>query len=267
VCILPFVHIISGSFASLKEVLESEFILFPRRLSLEAYRYVFSTRTILRAMSVSVGLAVVGTAVNISLTSLMAYGLSRTQLRGRNAILFGVVFTMVFNGGMIPTYMVVRGLGLLDRYAALILPGAILGFNMIVMKNFYQQIPKELEETAKIDGANDLWIFAKVMVPLSMPAIATFSLFYAVGHWNQYFSAILYLNTPRKWPMQVVLRQIVILAEIGVGDTGAMDSEFAIPEQTVKMATIVVATIPILLLYPFLQRHFVKGVLLGSVKG
>lgn len=263
-CILPFLHILAGSLAPVEEAISKDFILWPSRLSLEAYQYVFSTGTIIRSMLVTIGVTIVGTFINILFTSWMAYALSRTQLKGRNVILFAVVFTMLFQGGIIPTYLVVRGLGLLNTYLSLILPVAVSAFNLVVMKNFYQQIPKELEESAKMDGANDLYIFFSVMVPLSLAAISTFSLFYAVGHWNQYFSAVLYIRDSTKWPLQVLLRQIVILSEVGVGDS---DSEFVMPQKSVQMATIVVATVPILIVYPLLQKHFIKGVMLGSIKG
>jgi putative aldouronate transport system permease protein len=198
----------------------------------------------------------------------MAYPLAKKDLLGRRLLLFMVTFTMLFGGGMIPTYFVVKALGLIDSYAALILPVAISAFNLIVMKNFFQSIPEELEEAARIDGCHDVGILFRIALPLSAPALAAFGLFYAVEHWNNYFSAVLYLNDGAKWPVQVILRQIVILATDSSlsGDPSALDGMTVI-EQSVKMAVIVVATVPILLVYPFLQKHFTKGVMLGSVKG
>ncbi|KIL41471.1 ABC transporter permease [Gordoniibacillus kamchatkensis] len=264
---LPFLYVISASFTASEVLLQKSFVLFPTRFSLDAYRYIFSTETMLRSLAVTVFVTAAGTFVNLVMTVLMAYPLARHYLRGRTVIMRLIVFTMLFNGGMIPTYLVVKSLGLLNTYWALILPGAISPFNLIVLKNFFQQLPDGLEESAKIDGCNDLGILIRIVIPLSMPAIATFSLFYAVGHWNTFFNALLYINDHTKWPIQVLLRQIVILSEGGIGDSGAIDANFVPPAQTVKMASIVVATVPILLVYPLLQKHFAKGVLLGSVKG
>lgn len=178
-----------------------------------------------------------------------------------------VVFTMLFSGGMIPSFLVVKELGLIDSLAALIVPTAINAFNLIIMRNFFQNLPDGLEESAKMDGCSDWGILLRIVIPLSMPAIATISLFYAVTYWNTYMTAILYLNDAAKWPVQVILRQIVILASGLAADTSGMDDFVRPPEQTVKMAVIVVATVPILLVYPFLQKHFAKGALLGSIKG
>jgi putative aldouronate transport system permease protein len=178
-----------------------------------------------------------------------------------------VLFTMLFSGGMIPTFLVVKTLGLLNSYWALILPGAISAFNLIILKNFFQQLPEGLEESAKIDGCGDLGLLFRIVLPLSLPALATFAMFYSVGHWNTFFSAILYINDSTKWPIQVLLRQIVILSQGGIGDSAQFESNFVPPSETIKMATIVVSTVPILLVYPFLQKHFAKGVLLGSIKG
>ncbi|WP_175414347.1 carbohydrate ABC transporter permease [Halalkalibacterium halodurans] len=268
ICFLPFVHIVAGSFASVEEVLQKRFILFPTTFSLDAYRYIFSTDIIFRSLIISILVTVVGTAFSMFLTSLMAYGLSRKDLDGRRVLMFLVVFTMLFSGGMIPTFLVVRSLGLLDTYWALIIPTAINAFNLIILKNFFQNIPESLEESAKIDGCNDVGIFFRIVFPLSMPAIATISLFYAVTYWNTFMQAILYLNDSRMWPIQVLLRQIVIMSSGMQGDLTELGAGFVMPpEQTIKMAVIVVATIPVLIVYPFIQKHFAKGALLGSVKG
>ncbi len=268
ITVIPFIYVIAGSFATQKELLTRGFILFPTEFSLDAYKYIFSTQTLVRSLLVTVYITVAGTLINIFFTCLMAYPLARKDMDFRKPILMLVVFTMLFSGGMIPTFLVVKELGMIDSYWSLLIPGAISAFNLIIIRNFFQQLPDGLEESAKIDGCNDLAIFLKIVLPLSMPAIATFSLFYAVGHWNTFFSAVLYINDNTKWPIQVLLRQIVILASGGIGDSSAMESDYvAPPDQAVKMAVIVVSTLPILLVYPFLQKHFAKGVLLGSVKG
>jgi putative aldouronate transport system permease protein len=182
--------------------------------------------------------------------------------------MFMVLFTILFQGGFIPTFLVVKNLGLLDSLGSLIVVGLISAFNLIVLRNFFMQLPEGLIESAKIDGCSDYSIFLRIILPLSGPAIATFALFYAVAHWNAYFSAILYLNDPMKWPIQVWLRQIVILSQGGIGDSLGTEAATVMPAGAViKNAVIVVATVPILLIYPFLQKHFTKGLLLGSVKG
>jgi putative aldouronate transport system permease protein len=265
--LLPFLHVLAGSFASPESLLRSKFVLVPSGFTLDAYRFVFSTNTLYRSLSVTVYITIVGTFINILFTALTAYPLARKSLMGRKPIMLMIVFSMLFSGGMIPTYLVVKAMGLLNTYWALFIPTAISAFNLIVLKNFFQQLPDGLEESAKIDGANDLSILFRIVLPLSMPAIATFSLFYAVGHWNTFFSAILYLNDTEKWPVQVLLRQIVILSQGGIGDHAQMDEGVVIPPQSMKMAVIVISTVPILIVYPFLQKHFDKGVLLGSVKG
>ncbi|HZG86203.1 carbohydrate ABC transporter permease [Paenibacillus sp.] len=267
VTILPFIHVIAGSFTTAGELAQKQFVLIPTIWSLNAYKFIFSTNTLFKALGVSIGVTALGTLFSMFLTALMAYGLSRRDLDGRNAIMFLVVFTMLFSGGMIPTFLVVKSMGLIDTYAALVIPTAINAFNLIIMRNFFQNLPEGLEESAKIDGCGDWGILFRIVIPLSMPAIATISLFYAVTYWNTYLQAILYLNDAAKWPIQVILRQIVILASGLTADTSGMEDLVRPPEQTVKMAVIVVATLPILLVYPFLQKHFAKGALLGSIKG
>ncbi|MGN7454600.1 carbohydrate ABC transporter permease [Paenibacillus pasadenensis] len=265
VCVLPFIHVIASSFASTSEVVSRRFILFPTTFSLDAYRYILSTPTLFKGLGVSLGVTAAGTIVSMALTALMAYGLSRRYLGGRGAINFIVVFSMLFSGGMIPTFLVVKEFGLINSYASMIVPVAVNAFNLIIMRNFFQAIPDSLEESAKIDGSNDLGIFFKIMLPLALPSVATISLFYAVAYWNTYMTAILYITDSVRWPIQVLLRQIVIVSSGMQAESGSVD--VVPPAQTIKMAVIVVATLPMLLAYPFVQRHFVKGALLGAVKG
>ncbi|WNQ13240.1 carbohydrate ABC transporter permease [Paenibacillus aurantius] len=264
-CVLPFVYVLAVSFASPAEVAKGGLILWPKEWSLASYRYIFSTDTLFRSLLVSIYITVVGTFINLLFTSLMAYPLAKPHLRGRQAILLAVLFTMLFGGGMIPTYFVVKALHLTNTLWSLMIPGAISAFNLIVLKNFFQQIPDGLEDSARIDGCNDVGVLFRIVLPLSLPAMATFGLFYAVGHWNQFFNAILYINDNTKWPIQVLLREIVILASSSIGDNSIDNTE--IQPLTIRMAVIVFATVPILLVYPFLQKHFAKGVMLGSVKG
>lgn len=266
--VLPFVYVIAGSFASDAELTSRAVFFIPKTFTLNAYEFIFSTGTIMKSIGVSVYVTVIGTLVNLFFTVTMAYSLAKRGLYGRNLVLNLVIFSMLFGGGMIPTYLVVKELQLLDSLWALMLPGAISAFNLIIVKNFFQEIPKEIEEAGRIDGCSELGLLGRIVLPLSMPVLATFTLFYAVGHWNDFFSALLYINDPEKWPLQVMLRQIVLLSQAAAGDLNSMDPNFVKPpDQSIKMAVIVVGTIPILCVYPFLQKHFAKGVLLGSVKG
>jgi putative aldouronate transport system permease protein len=267
VSVLPFLYIMAGSIAAPEEFLKKSFMVFPTSFSLDTYRYIFSTGTIVDSLLVSVFVTVAGTLVNLICTIIMAYPLARKTLPGRKAIMFLVVFTMLFSGGIIPTFLVVKSLGMLNSYWALIVPGAISAFYLIILKNFFQQIPEGVEESAKIDGCNDIQILVSMILPLSLPSIATFTLFYAVGHWNSYFSAVLYINDAAKWPVQVLLRQIVILANGGFGDSSSLGESVVVPSQSLNMGVIVVSTLPILIVYPFLQKHFAKGLLVGSMKG
>ncbi|WP_343310224.1 carbohydrate ABC transporter permease [Bacillus atrophaeus] len=266
ITILPFLYIIAGSFATEAELAQRSFFIFPKTFTLDAYRYVFSTPTFIRSMGVSIFITVVGTAVQLFFTFTMAYPLAKRHVKGRNLLLNLVIFSMLFSGGMIPTYIVVKSLGLLDSYWALILPMAINPFNLIIINNFFQQLPRELEESAKIDGCSEIGVFWRIALPLSKPVIATFALFYAVGIWNDFFHALLYINDSAKWPLQMVLRQVTILSDLTAAN-GDMVQNTVPPEQGIKLAVIVIATIPILAVYPFLQKHFAKGILIGSVKG
>ncbi|TBL71622.1 carbohydrate ABC transporter permease [Paenibacillus thalictri] len=262
---IPFLYIIAGSFAAPDEYLNKTFLLFPTQFSWEAYTFIFSSGTFVSSLLISIYITVVGTAVNLFFTVTMAYPLARRDLRHRRAILLGVLFTMLFSGGIIPLFLVIKGVGLLDSLWSLMLPVAISPFYLIILKNFFQQLPDGIEESAKIDGCNELQTLFRIVLPLSLPAIATFSLFYAVMHWNTFFHAIMFINDSTKWPIQVLLRQVVIISSGVFESTGGND--VVPPGQTIKMAVIVVSTIPIMLVYPFLQKHFAQGVLLGSVKG
>jgi len=266
--LLPFVHIFSVSFSSLQDVLQKDFILWPTHWSISSYTAIFASNNFIRSILVTVYITVIGTAVSLILTTTMAYGLTRNVM-GQRIILLMVVFTILFNAGMIPVYLVVKETGLMNSLWALIIPSAISSFNLIVIRQFFLSIPNELNEAALIDGANEIRSFWSIILPLSKPALAAFGLFYAVGHWNKYFEGILYLNDSAKWPIQVVLRQIVIMNEAtsSLGSDVMLHLENPPPPVTIQMAAILVATLPILLVYPFLQKHFAKGVMIGSVKG
>lgn len=268
VCIIPFIYILMASITAPEELIKGGFVLFPTKFSLVGYQYILSTDIILSSLGVSVLITVVGTLANLLFTALMAYPLAQRGLPGNNLMMRLVVFSMLFTGGMIPTYLIVRWTGLLDSLAALIVPGLISAFNLIIMRNFFMQLPDGLEEAARIDGCSDPGILFRIVIPLSAPVLASLALFYAVGHWNSYFSAVLYINDNTLWPIQVWLRQIVILSQGGIGDSSQFSADYvAPPAETIKMAVIILSTLPILIVYPFLQKHFAKGALLGSVKG
>ncbi|MBY9078205.1 carbohydrate ABC transporter permease [Paenibacillus sp. HN-1] len=263
--IFPLLYIFSVSFSTMQDFVQKDIILWPSKWDLGAYRYIFSTETFGRAMLVSACLTVVITCVNLLMTSTMAFA-TTFRFTGSKLILRMIVFTLLFSPGLIPSYLMVRNLGLINSYWSLILPGMISTFNLIVIRQFFQGLPKEIFEAANIDGANELQIFRRIALPLSKPALAAFALFYAVDAWNAYFNVILYMNDTTKWTIQVVLRQIVIVAP---PDNNLLSSLLREPPpaQTVQMAAVLIATLPILIIYPFLQKHFAKGVMLGSVKG
>ena len=268
--IIPFIYIIGASFATEYEIATRPMFLIPQSVTVDAYRYIFSSSKILRGFGNSLLITVAGTAINLFCTVTMAYALSKTRLRGRNFFLNMVIFSMFFSGGMIPGYIVVANiLGMKETYWSVLLPGAISAYNMMIVKNFFQSLPQELEESAAIDGCTDLGILWKIVLPLSLPVLATFGLFYAVGHWNAYFGAMIYMpNSKEKWPLQVLLRELIIMSNGTAGDMNNMDPEFVKPpEQSIKMAVIVVSTVPIMCVYPFLQKYFVKGVMVGALKG
>ena len=268
--LFPFIYIISASFATEYEITTRPMFIIPQDVTLNAYQFIFSSNKILQGFRNSIFITVCGTAINLFFTVTMAYALSKTRLRGRNFFLNMVIISMFFSGGMIPGYIIIANvLNLKNTFWAVLLPGAISSYNLMIVKNFFQGIPQELEESAAIDGSTDIGILWKIVLPLSLPVLATFGLFYAVGHWNAYFGAMIYMTGAKeKWPLQVLLRELIILANGSAGDITNMDPEFVQPpEQSVKMAVIVVSTVPIMCVYPFLQKYFVKGVMVGALKG
>jgi len=261
----PFLYVLAGSFATELEITTRNFFLWPRDFSNEAYRFIFATGTVIDSMIRTAGVTAVGTIIQLIFTFTFAYPLSRPNLKGRKLIMKLVLFTMLFGGGMIPTFMVVRNLGLLNTYWALMLPAAISPFNLIVIINNFKRFPKELIEAAHIDGCSEMGTFLRIVLPLSKPIIATFALFYAVGIWNDFFSAFIYITDSSMWTVQVVLRQVTALSATTM-DT-VVEGILEVPETAVRFATIIVATVPILCVYPFLQKHFAKGMMVGSIKG
>ncbi|RAV23363.1 carbohydrate ABC transporter permease [Paenibacillus contaminans] len=261
--VIPMLYVFSVSLTPYGEVLKNGgYVLIPKSVTFEAYRKLFETSNILRSFNVTVFLTVAGTAVNLTMTALTAYGLSRKKLPMRSLFLYMVVFTLLFSGGIIPTYLIVKSTGMLDSIWALILPNAISSFNVLLMKSFFENLPEELFEASRMDGASEFRILWQVVVPLSKPSLITIGLFYAVGHWNQFFSAIMYITDRNLFPLQVVVREILTMAQQPLEN-----AENMVPTVTMQMSAVVLASLPVFIVYPFLQKHFTKGMLLGSVKG
>jgi putative aldouronate transport system permease protein len=267
-CLYPFVYILATSFSSSRAVNSGEVFLWPVEFTLDAYRQILVDGQIFGAMRNTVLITVVGTVLSMVFTIFCSYSLSKKRLRFRRVFMSLIVFTMLFSGGMIPSFLLVRNLGLMNTYWALWLPGLIGTYNMIVLRTFFQGIPESLEEAAQIDGAGDPYILFRIVLPLSGAALATITLFYAVGWWNIYFSAMLYITTGAKWPLMVRLRGMLDTAVMvrTQGGGGLMEGA-TIAAESFRAATILVSILPIIAVYPFLQKYFVKGVMIGSVKG
>ncbi len=265
--LFPFVYVIAVSFSSYKDVIGGGLIFFPAHPTMEAYRAIFEGGIVTHALWVSVGLTLIGTAINMLMTVTMAYGLSRPGVPGSRLILALVLLTLLFSAGLIPDYLLVKNLGLINTYGSIVLPGAINAFNLVILRQFFMNLPAELIESARLDGASDLWVLLRIVLPLSKPVLAVVALFYGVAHWNDFFRATLYLNDAHKWPIQLVLRQYVLQGSALANAVAIDPHQPPPPTQTIQMAVVVIATVPILIVYPFLQRFFTKGVLSGAIKG
>ncbi|GAA3986070.1 carbohydrate ABC transporter permease [Thermobifida alba] len=245
-------------------------VVIPRGLSLAAYAELFAGGVVTRAVAVSIGVTAVGTAISLAATVLAAYGLARPGSLLHRPLLFLVLLTFLFGPGMIPSYLMVSSLGLIDSYWALVLPTAVNAFNLVVMRAFFMNIPREVSDSARVDGASEWKILTRLVLPMSKGVVAVVGLFYAVGYWNAFFNAILYINDNAKWPLQLVLRQYVQQGQnISVGALAdASQAASALPPSlALQMAIVVIALVPVLAMYPFVQRHFTKGVIIGAVKG
>ncbi|WP_018930496.1 carbohydrate ABC transporter permease [Gracilibacillus lacisalsi] len=265
VTIFPIYYVVVVSFTDPIEYLQKNMVLFPENWSLASYEYLLSSGAFVQSLGVSTFLTVVGTTCSLVITSSFAYALSRKKFKGRKFILLLVLFTILFNPGIIPNYLLVKELGLINSLWSVILVSLSNGWFVILMKGFYDSIPDTLVEAATIDGCNDFTAWIKIILPLSLPSIAAFGLFFAVQYWNQYFNALLYLNESSKWPIQVLLQNMLIDASSSsLGDVDPLLQPP--PSETLKMAAVVIAIVPILMIYPFLQKHFAKGVMIGSIK-
>ncbi|WP_426998719.1 carbohydrate ABC transporter permease [Pseudarthrobacter sp. N5] len=260
----PILLVVSTSLADNEQLVAAGgFVMWPERPTLEAYQVIFRGPMVIQSLGVSLFITVVGTLLALFVTITMAYATSRSVLFGRPVIL-AILFTLLFAPGLIPSFLMIRELGLLDSLWSLILPGIFGAFNFVVMRSFFMNIPGELIESARIDGASDWKILWKIVLPLSKAVVAVVGLFYAVGFWNSFFNALLYINDHSKWPIQLLLRNFVVQ---GSGAADQLGITTTPPPQSIQMAVVVVALVPILMVYPFLQKHFTKGVITGAVKG
>jgi putative aldouronate transport system permease protein len=263
--VYPFVYVLSASISSGDAVISGRVLLLPKEITLEAYRQVLAEKGIWRAYLNTIFYTAIGTAVNLLMTILGAYPLSKKRLKGRSFFSFFIAFTMWFNGGMIPFYLNIRDLNLIDKRIAIIIAFAITTFNVILLRTYFQSVPDSLEEAANIDGANDIHVLTKIYLPLSKPALATIGLFYAVDRWNGYFWSMILLTSENKIPLQVFLRKLIVQMNV-TEQMGNVDTT-VFTRETFIYATIVVSIIPIIIAYPYIQKFFVKGVMIGSVKG
>lgn len=263
VTLLPFVHVIAKSFSESKFVIAGSVGLWPRGFTLDAYRFAFQNTPVLLAFQNTLTITIIGTALSLIVESAAAYPLSQTSLRFRKPVMYYFVFTMLFSSGLIPGFLLMRSLGLLNNLWSMILPHLVSVFNLILLKNYYEGLPDSIRESAMIDGAGDIRTWLSIILPMSVPILATVALFSAVGFWNSYFNAMLYLSDPKKITLQLFLVNLVRQADL----TDSITSEIIVPSDTVRAASVVIGVAPILMVYPFVQRYFVTGITLGSVKG
>jgi putative aldouronate transport system permease protein len=267
ITVYPFWYMLSVSLSDSMSVLRREVSLWPKGLNWKMYELVFKDPRILTGYRNTIIYVILGTLIALAVTSTGAYALAKRDLIFGKWFTLLIVFTMLFNGGMIPTFLVVKQLGMMNTLWAMVLPGAVSVWNLIIMRTFFQGLPKELQESGRIDGLNDIGIFTRIMLPLSKPVVATIGLFYAVALWNNFYFALLYMRSESLYPLQVVLRGIVLAGQINNADTMAGTGDDFVVEDSLKFATIIVSTLPILMVYPFIQKYFVKGAMIGSVKG
>ena len=262
----PLYWVIISSFSDPTAVSAGKVLLRPMGFTLKGYAEVFKNGQVMRGFFNSIVITFVGVCVNLAVTLPTAYALSRDNFSGKKPITVFYMITMFFGGGMIPTYLVVKNMQLLNTIWALVLPGAISTWNLIIMRTFFMNLPVELEESAQLDGANDLTIFSRIILPLSKASIATITLFYAVSHWNNWFNAMIYFKSSKSYPLQTILRSIVINNEMS--EEMQVDEVIdSVSAEGIKYSTLVVSMVPMLVVYPFIQKYFVKGVMIGSLKG
>lgn len=263
VCLFPFIHVLALSLSSESAIISNKVTIFPVEMNTRAYANALGNSSLISSFKFTILLTVLGTIVNLFFTVIGAYPLSKRGLPGKNIVWIYILIAMFISGGLIPTYLVVKALGLINSIWALILPQALSTFNLIVMKTYFQTIPESLEESAKLDGCTDIGVLVKIILPLSIPIIAAMTLFYAVGHWNQFFSALIYINDSKKYTLQLRLRMMI------PRDPGSLmlEGDMAeVPRESLKAAAIILSILPIIFVYPWMQKYFIKGMLIGSIK-
>ncbi|WP_054958655.1 carbohydrate ABC transporter permease [Paenibacillus dakarensis] len=265
-CLYPFIYMLAVSLSDSASIAKGQVWLWPKGFNLDMYRYVFEDGRVLKGYKNTLIYTSLGTFISLIVTALGAYPLSKSKMVMGKPILLMIVFTMFFNGGMIPTFLVVKELGFINTVWGMVLPGAVATWNLLIMRTFFLGLPQELEESGKIDGLSEIGIFFRIVLPLSKPVLATIGLFYAVSMWNNFMGPLLYLREADLQPLQVILRNIVLSGQF-TGTEGPVVGDIVVVEDGLKFATIMVSTLPILMVYPFIQKYFVKGALIGSVKG
>jgi putative aldouronate transport system permease protein len=267
ICLVPFLHVIALSFSSNHAILSMKVAIFPVDFTLETYRAVFKDNAMINSLLFTIVLTVSYTILGMIMTICAAYPLTKKNLKGRNFFLLLIVITMYFSGGLIPDYLLIKNLGLLNKIWALILPGLINAYYLIILKTFFSTLPDSLQESAYLDGCTDIGILVKIILPLSKPVLATLSLFYAVGRWNGLMDALFYITNPKLYPIQLKLYQIVYNSmQLDIQQMEGSAAAGILPE-SLKAASVIFATVPILIVYPWLQRYFVAGIMIGAVKG
>jgi len=267
IALYPFIYTVSLSLSSAAEANRVSLHLWPREVSLTAYKMVLAKPEIRNSFLNSVLRTVLGTALTLLSTAVVAYPLARKEMPHRGLVTFGILFTMIFNGGIVPLYMLVNGLGLMNCIWALVLPSMLTAFNIIIVKNFFQAIPESFAESARIEGASELRILFSIYIPLSKPVLATVALWTAIFHWNEWFHAMLFITDDAKQVIQTFLQRIVIEYGTEMVDTGLVTTDpTQFTPETIKAATVVITIVPIILIYPFLQKYFTKGIMLGGIK-
>lgn len=267
--IYPLIYVVSASLSNPERMLLGELWLFPKDLTFESYRLAFTNPDIWIGYRNTIFYTVLGTVINLTMSLMIAYPLSRKDFYGRGMITAFIIFTMFFNGGMIPTFLLVRDLGMLNTVWAVMIPGAVSVYNVIIMRTFFQGIPEEIREAASIDGSTNLHFLWKIVLPLSTPIIAVMALFYGVGHWNAFFDALIYLQDSQMYPLQLFLRQMLIQDDMTALTTSGTDgvAQHILRVEGLKYSLVLIASLPMLIVYPFLQKFFIKGVMIGSLKG
>lgn len=274
IVLYPLIYIISASISSPQFVNSGEMWLLPKGITWEGYKTIFDNNSIWRGYLNTIFYTGLGTAINLLVTLPCAYALSRPEFYGKNIFMKFLLLTMFLSGGLIPTYLLVKNLGMIDTVWAMVIPNAASVYNIVVTRTFFEStIPREMEEAAIIDGCSDFKMFIKIVLPLSMPIIAVMGLFYGVGHWNSYFNALIYLSDKSMYPLQMVLREILVMSDLSSNSTEVSASMASMMHnkqqlvQVIKFGVMIVSTLPVIIVYPFLQKYFVKGVMVGSLKG